>query len=61
MDAVHPGSFNMNRIKWEARFDYEFMENYKLLTEIFKKNGITKHIDVNKLVKAKPLDNLEFI
>ena len=27
----------------------------------FDKNGIKKHFDIDRLVKARPLDNLEFV
>ena len=60
MDAIYPGSFNLSKVKWGAKFDYEFVENYKVLQSAFDKNGIKKHIEVDKLVKAKYLDNLEF-
>lgn len=61
MDAIYPGTFSLAKVKWGAKFDYEFSENYKVLQNAFDKNGIKKHIDVDKLVKARPLDNLEFI
>ena len=61
MDAIYPGTFSLAKVKWGAKFDYEFAENYKVLQNAFDKNGIKKHIDVDKLVKARPLDNLEFI
>ena len=72
MDAIYPGTFNLSKVKWGAKFDYEYVENYKVLQNAFDKNGIKKHIDVScrwfsylfsqvdKLVKAKYQDNLEF-
>lgn len=60
MDAIYPGTFNLGKLKWGAKFDYEYVENYKVLQNAFDKNGIKKHIDVDKLVKAKYQDNLEF-
>lgn len=59
MDAIYPGTFNLSKVKWGAKFDYEFVENYKVLQSAFDKNGIKKHIEVDKLVKAKYQDNLE--
>ena len=47
MDAIYPGSFSISKVKWGAKFDYEFVENYKVLQNAFDKNGIKKHIDVN--------------
>ena len=61
MDSIYPGTFSLSKVKWGAKFDYEFAENYKVLQNAFDKNGIKKHIDVDKLTKARPLDNLEFI
>ena len=49
MDAVYPGTFNLSKVKWGAKFDYEFVENYKVLQNAFDKNGIKKHIDVNTI------------
>ena len=46
MDAIYPGTFNLSKVKWGAKFDYEYVENYKVLQNAFDKNGIKKHIDV---------------
>jgi|APSaa5957512535_1039671.scaffolds.fasta_scaffold159397_1 hypothetical protein len=37
----------MAKVKWGAKFDYEFMENYKILQNAFLKNGIKRHIEVS--------------
>lgn len=60
MDSIYPGTFNFSKVKWGAKFDYEFVENYKVLQNAFDKNGVKRHIEVDKLVKAKYQDNLEF-
>ena len=31
MDAIYPGTFNLSKVKWGAKFDYEYVENYKVL------------------------------
>ncbi len=43
-----------------AKFDYEFIKNLKVLQETFLKLGIDKVVDINRLSKAKYQDNLEF-
>lgn len=60
MDCLYPNTFPFARVKWQAKFEHEFVENYKILQNAFDKNGVKRHIDVNKLVKAKYQDNLEF-
>ena len=59
IDKIYPGTFNLGPVKWQAKFDYEYVENYKVLNNAFRKNGIQKNLDVDKLVKCRLLDNTE--
>jgi microtubule-associated protein, RP/EB family len=43
----------MGKVKWNAKHDYEYVENYKVLQQAFLKNDIKRYIDVDKLIKAK--------
>lgn len=48
------------KTKIRSRSDYEFVSNYKLLQAAFTKNKVQRHVDVDKLIRAKYQDNLEF-
>jgi RP/EB family microtubule-associated protein len=61
IDAIYPGTFPLSKVNWNAKHEYEFVNNFKVLQKAFDKNGITRHIEVTKLVKAKYQDNLEFM
>ena len=61
IDVMHQGSVQMGKVNWKARNDYEFISNLKILQNAFKKVGIKKYVEVEKLAKAKYQDNLEFI
>jgi microtubule-associated protein, RP/EB family len=59
-DYIYPGSIPMQRVNWEAKSDYEFIQNYKLLQAAFTKHNVQRHIEVDRLIRAKYQDNLEF-
>jgi len=61
LDACHPGTVGMRKVNWMAKADHEYVPNYKVLQASFDKNHIQKHVDVDKLIRAKYQDNLEFL
>eukprot|EP00347_Sterkiella_histriomuscorum_P009338 403341594 len=61
IDAIFPGTVSMSKVKWGAKHDYEFVENFKILQQALAKNEIKRYIDVDKLIKAKYQDNLELL
>ena len=61
VDACFPGKIRLKKIRWDAKQDYEFVDNYKELQQAFDRLQINKHIEVNKLIRAKYQDNLEFM
>lgn len=61
IDAYFPNVLPMAKVNWEAKSDYEFMNNYKLLQAAFTKLNIGKTPDIEKLSRGKYQDNLEFM
>ena len=61
LDSLYPGSVPMHRINWNGRNDYEYIGNYKILQSAFTKLKIDKHVEVDKLIRGKYQDNLEFM
>eukprot|EP00933_Yihiella_yeosuensis_P036898 TRINITY_DN3072_c0_g1_i1.p1 TRINITY_DN3072_c0_g1~~TRINITY_DN3072_c0_g1_i1.p1 ORF type:complete len:316 (+),score=91.74 TRINITY_DN3072_c0_g1_i1:130-1077(+) len=61
IDACYPGSVAMRKVNWMAKADHEYIPNYKVLQAAFDKLNIERNIDVDKLIRAKYQDNLEFM
>ncbi|SPO00596.1 probable EB1-like protein [Cephalotrichum gorgonifer] len=51
----------MSRVKFNANTDYQYIQNFKVLQNCFKKHQIDKPIPVESLAKCKMQDNLEFL
>jgi len=60
LDSIY-GDVPMVRVKMNAKHEYEFIANYKVIQNVFKAHKIDKPIPVEKLVKCKMQDNLEFL
>ncbi|KAJ3339522.1 hypothetical protein HDU93_008053 [Gonapodya sp. JEL0774] len=60
LDSIF-GDLPVKKCKFDSRQEFEYITNYKVLQEAFHKHGIDKNIPVERLVKCKFQDNLEFL
>lgn len=60
-DALYPGQLRLEKVKFNARHSYDYVHNYKVLQACFDRVGMKREIDVEKLIKGKYQDNLEFM
>ncbi|WFD31607.1 cysteine desulfurase [Malassezia sp. CBS 17886] len=60
IDSIY-GNVPMSRINFAAKHEYEFLSNYKVLQNVFVRNKVDKGIPVDRLVRCKMQDNLEFL
>jgi len=60
MDAIHPGKVPLPRVDFNAKSEYDIMQNYKILQVLFQKLKIDKEIPVQLLMKGKYQGNFEF-
>ncbi|KAF2160460.1 hypothetical protein M409DRAFT_70426 [Zasmidium cellare ATCC 36951] len=51
----------MARVKFNVTAEYAYLENFKILSNTFRKHHIDRPIPVEMLVKCKMQDNLEFL
>ncbi|KAF2486470.1 calponin homology domain-containing protein [Neohortaea acidophila] len=51
----------MARVKFNANNEYSYLENFKILSNTFRKHAIDRPIPVQDLIKCKMQDNLEFL
>ncbi|SCV68642.1 BQ2448_763 [Microbotryum intermedium] len=55
------GDVPMKKVKMSSRGEHEHVLNYKVLQNAFKSHNIDKPIPVDRLIKCKMQDNLEFL
>ncbi|RMI95541.1 calponin homology domain-containing protein, partial [Yarrowia lipolytica] len=60
MDSIY-GDVPMSKVKFNVKAEYEFLNNYKVLQGVFNRHKIDRQIPVEKLVKCRFQDNLEFL
>ncbi|KAJ7744038.1 calponin homology domain-containing protein [Mycena maculata] len=60
LDSIY-GDIPMARVKMGAKQEYEYVANYKIMQNVFKTKKIDKPIPVERLIKCKMQDNLEFL
>ncbi|KAI8079585.1 calponin homology domain-containing protein [Gilbertella persicaria] len=58
MDSIF-NDIHMNKVKFDTKHEYEYVTNYKVLQHTFDKHKCI--IPVDKLMKCKFQDNLEFL
>lgn len=59
--SLHPTVVALHRVDFAARAQYAMVANYKVLQVAFTKLSIDRHVDVEKLIRGKYQDNLEFL
>lgn len=61
MDLLFPGCISLKKVKFSTRLEHEYISNFKALQNSFKKVGVEKSIDIERLVKGRFQDNFEFL
>lgn len=60
MDCIF-GGIPLQKVKFNSTNEYDYRNNMKILQASFNKNGITKSIDTERLIKCRLQDNLELL
>ena len=61
LDSLFLDEFPLKRVSFTAKAEHESIKNYKILQQFFMRKGITKTVDVERMIKGRPMDNLEFL
>ena len=61
LNEIYPKKVKMNKVNKNAKLEHESLANFKILQQGFISCNISKNIEVEKLVKGKYQDNLEFL
>merc|ERR1719400_1669316 len=58
---LFPGSISLKKVKFATQLEHEFIQNFKILQNSFKKMNVDKIVPVEKLIKGRFQDNFEFL
>ncbi|KAI8639367.1 calponin homology domain-containing protein [Parasitella parasitica] len=60
-DSIYGDIPLKKKVKFDANAEYQYVANFKVLQDVFKKKKIDKIVPVDRLTKCKLQDNLEFM
>ncbi|KAI8610051.1 calponin homology domain-containing protein, partial [Chytriomyces sp. MP71] len=60
VDSIY-GTVPLSRVKFDTKNEYDYVSNLKILQASFNKHKIEKNIPIDRLVKCRYSDNLEFL
>ncbi|KAF9365654.1 hypothetical protein BGX34_009085 [Mortierella sp. NVP85] len=60
IDSIY-GDVPLHRVKFGSKHEYDYVTNYKVLQNAFTAKKIDRPIPVDRLIKCKMQDNLEFV
>ncbi|KAK8812650.1 hypothetical protein WA538_004510 [Blastocystis sp. DL] len=61
MHILYPDTIQLSRVNFLAGDSFECQRNYRILQSAFTKKSIQFNLDIDKLSKGRPQDNLELI
>uniref|UniRef100_A0AAV2JD55 Microtubule-associated protein RP/EB family member 1 n=1 Tax=Knipowitschia caucasica TaxID=637954 RepID=A0AAV2JD55_KNICA len=61
MDYLFPGCLLLKKVKFQAKLEHEYIQNFKILQKAFQRMSVEKIIPVERLVKGRFQDNFEFV
>ena len=61
VDAVFGGEVSMSKVRWDAKSTPDYVANFKLAQAVLNRHGVSRHVDVDKVIRAKFQDNLELL
>ncbi|KAJ3026108.1 UNVERIFIED_CONTAM: hypothetical protein HDU68_006186 [Siphonaria sp. JEL0065] len=60
-EHVKAGNVPITRVKFNSATEYDYINNFKILQSVFNKHKIERSVPIDKLVKCRYSDNLEFL
>merc|ERR1719510_1355587 len=58
---LFPNCVQLKKVKFKTKLEHEYIQNFKVLQAAFKRMTVDKIVPVDKLIKGRFQDNLEFL